>query len=109
MPAVTATAPWAIRRVALSSTTDWVVYDLPRWVRKVLVKNPHASAVVYVGDRAETGAFVSNSDHYVTLPAGSALSIELSSTRVGAAYYSIPLASSTASAPVELFLSADAE
>ena len=108
MPAITATAPWAIRRVTLSSTTDWVIYTIPSWVRKVLVKNPHSSAVVYLGHYDETGAFAS-SDNYLTLAAGAAVSLELAGSRVGAAFYTLPLASTTASAPVELFLSSDAD
>jgi len=108
LPAITATAPWAIRRVTLSSTTDWVIYTIPSWVRKVLVKNPHAAAVVYLGHYDETGAFAA-SDNYLTLAAGAAVSLELAGSRVGAAFYTLPLASTTASAPVELFLSSDAD
>lgn len=103
--------PWAVRRVALSSTTDWVAYDPDAWVAQALVVNAHATDDLYVGDPAETGTFVGATDQYVTLPPGAGIRIPLTQAngKLSPARLVINLASSTASHPVELVLSATTE
>lgn len=98
--------PWFVERVAVASTTDWDLWTAPSWTRQVVIRNAHASAALYVGNYDETGAFVSGSDDYVTLPAGAAIVLPLTpgAGQTQADHYVIPLASSTASHPVEIVL-----
>lgn len=102
--ALTGDAPWTIERIALGSTTDWDVYTAPSWAAQVIIRNAHSSGNLFVGRYNETGTFSSGSDEYFTVPAGGALVLPLSQgrPRTDAVHYAIPLASSTASLPVEI-------
>lgn len=103
MPAIGGTMPWAIRRHKLSSTTNWVVYTAPDRARRVVVKNLHASATLYVGNYDETGAAALADDNYTELAAGESLTLTLSSGRSpvsDADHLDIPLHSTTADHPV---------
>lgn len=104
---LTSVRPWWVERVALGSTTDWEVYVAPTWARQVIVRNAHASATLYLGNYDETGTFSSGSDDYLTLPAGAAVTLPLSSgsSQVpDAAHRNLPLASAQASHPVEIVI-----
>lgn len=105
------TRPVAVQREALPSTTDWEGYTVPGWVRQLLVCNAHASGTLLVGDRAETGTVVSATDEYKTVPAGGCLLLPISpgQQQAPATHLTIPLASTTASLPVEFVLTETAE
>jgi hypothetical protein len=103
--------PWMAERVLVSSTTDWVVYTPPAWARQCLIRNEHASATMYVGRYDETGAFSAVNDEYITLPAGSAVTIPLSSGQSAAPsdHLAVPIASASASHPVGWFCTESAQ
>jgi hypothetical protein len=98
--------PWLIERVALPSATDWEAYTVPVWARQVMIRNAHSSGVLYVGKHTETGAFVGATDEYFTIPAGGVLVLPVSPgvATTDALHLVIPLASATASLPVELIV-----
>lgn len=103
---ITAVRPSTIERVLLPSTTDWEVYTLPSWTRQVMIRNAHASGVLYVGRHTETGAFVSATDDYFTVPAGGVLVLPVTpgQSTGPSSHLALPLTSATASLPVELVL-----
>lgn len=105
------TRPLAVQRETLPSTTDWEGYTVPGWVRQLLVCNAHASGTLLVGDRAETGTVVTATDEYKTVPPGACLRIPISpgQQQAPATHLTIPLASSTASLPVEFVLTETSE
>ena len=101
------TRPWWIERVAVASTSDWDVYTAPTWARQAIVRNAHATAPLYLGNYDETGAFVSATDDYFTIPAGGAVVLPLSAgvaQSPDTSHLTIPLASASASHPVEIVL-----
>lgn len=109
MPSLTGTRPWAVDRELLSSTTNWVPYVAPDWVRVVVVRNAHASDALLVGNRGASGAVAAP---YFTVPAGGSLRIPLTAGPAKAlldADRTIPLGSTTASHPVEFLLAETAE
>lgn len=106
MPTLGGTDPWAIDRVALSSTTDWVLYTVPGWATQIMIRNADSSASLYVGRYDETGTFASASDNYFTLKAGESLTLPLTpdNGRGKSDHWVVPLASSTASHAVEIVI-----
>ncbi len=107
MPALTGSPPWSVERVVLSSATDWVLYTLPAWVRQVLVKNEHASGILYVGRCTETGTYDGTNDEYIAVAAGASVTIPIARGLATApsSHLVIPLASATASLPAALVYS----
>lgn len=103
--------PWDVDRVALSSTTDWVIYTAPSWVRQVVVKNEHATASLNLGAFDETGAFDSANDDYWVIAAGASFTLTLSRGEppTNSDHLNIPLASSTASHAAAFFLAESPE
>jgi hypothetical protein len=102
-PTLSGQRPSTTERVALDSTTDFVVYTAPSWARTCLVKNAHGSATMYMGRYSETGAFNSSTSEYITIPSGAAVTRCLSSgvSSAPATHLAIPIASAQASHPVE--------
>ena len=104
--AIAGDRPWAADRVTLASTTDWNIYTPQDWGRQILIHVPDtASASVHVGNYDETGTYDATDDQ-ITLAAGASLVLPLTSGsgRGPTDHYAIPLASTEASAVVELLV-----
>jgi hypothetical protein len=103
-PTLSGAPPWMAEHVVISSTTDWVVYTAPSWARACLVKN-EGSGTAYLGRYDETSTFDSTNDEYITLPAGTSVTIPITAGQSTApsAHLAIPIASATASLPVGFY------
>ena len=104
--AIAGSRPWAADRVVLASTTDWNVYSAQGWGRQILIHVPDtAAASVHVGNYDETGTYDATDDQ-ITLAAGASLVLPLTAgASTGPSdHYAIPLASTEASAVVELLV-----
>ncbi len=109
-PTLSGSPPWSAEHVVISSTTDWVVYTAPSWARQCLVKN-EGSGTAYLGRYDETSTFDSTNDEYITLPAGTSVTIPITAGQSTApsAHLAIPIASATASLPVGFYCTSSAQ
>ncbi len=100
---------WDVHSSAMADTTNWEAFELPLWVRSVVLKNAGSTGTLLLGRPGQTGAFA-GTEKYATIAAGGSLSINIGGgqSQPATGRRTLSLYSATASQRVEIVMLAAA-